>query len=142
MTLKAVSRHSTPCSTISSKRRQMKEPTPVHLHPPLLPWTTHIQPPLLALFLALVKIHTACFTHSTDTHTQCITSLSNTVLQLRMACPGFLNYLYHIYVQDDEMSVRGCDEEDKEEQPSYPVRQLRGPNATRCIRNAAIVVNH
>ena len=55
MTLKAASRHSTHCSTISLRRRQMKEPTLVHLHPPLLPWTTPIQPPLLALFLALVK---------------------------------------------------------------------------------------
>lgn len=55
MTLKVESHHSMPCSTISSRKLQMKEPTPVHLHPPLLPWTTHIQPPQLALFLALVK---------------------------------------------------------------------------------------
>lgn len=57
MIRKAVSHHSTPCSTISSRKRPMKEPTPVHLHPPPLLWTTPIQPPLLALSLALVGLH-------------------------------------------------------------------------------------
>lgn len=52
---KAVSHHSTHCSTTSSRRQQMKEPTPVHRHPRPPPWTTLIQPPLRALFPALVR---------------------------------------------------------------------------------------
>lgn len=89
---KAVSHHSTPCSTISSRRRQMKEPTPVHLHPPRLPWTTLIQPPLLALFLALVCSHNLL--HTLHTHSdQVFLFSSNTVFQLiKMINPLKISY--------------------------------------------------
>lgn len=56
---KAASRHSTLCSTTSSRRQQTKELTPVHRHPRPPPWTTPIQPPLPALCLAPVRARQA-----------------------------------------------------------------------------------